>query len=413
MNNIQNIQCLLVTSIFPPLNGGSAVVYENLCRYAPVGTITVLTSWRDYATGKPIENWEESDKTAPYPIERIELLRPLAIQSKSRLHSLWSLLIHDIPLKTSILYKTIKIVQSRKINVICIGELNSGSWLGLICRWLFGCKIINYIHGEEVTTTTTYLFYGKSRKFYLQQADAIIAVSQFTRNALIDLMDVSPPKICVIENGVDTRKFVPGPKDSAIIQKYKIADKKILLTVGRLVERKGVDKTLYALPEIIKTIPNIHYLIVGTGEFQLRLEKIVAELSLEAYVTFTGRIPDEDLVKYYQTCDLFVMPNRELADHDTEGFGLVFLEANACKKAVIGGRAGGAVEAVQHEKTGLLVDGNNLDEIISAIITLLSDNNRRRDMEDTGYEIATNASWENKANRFFELCTSLLQDHQL
>lgn len=410
MSTSPKVCCLIITSIFPPINGGSAVVYENLCRYAPKDSAFVLTCWRNYATGKKIENWKKQDEKAQYPIKRIELLRPLSIQSKSRFHSLWLLMSYDLPQKVKILYQVSQFVRAHKINVICIGELVSGSWLGVACRAFFGCKVINYIHGEEVTTTTTYLLYGRNRKFYLNQADAIVAVSQFTYQALIRLMNTDPKKIHIIENGVDINRFIPGAKDQNILNKHQLMGKKILLTVGRLVKRKGIDKTLYALPKIIETIPDIHYLIVGTGEFRPQLNKIITELKLEQYVTFTDRIEDEDLVKYYQSCDLFLMPNRELADNDTEGFGLVFLEANACEKAVIGGRAGGAVEAVQDNKTGLLVDGNKSDEISQAVITLLTDDKRRETMEKEGLKVALDAGWEKKSARFFELCKNLLQD---
>jgi len=322
------------------------------------------------------------------------------------------LITNDFPLNIKILYQASQVIRANKINVICIGELVSGSWLGLVCRILFGCKIINYIHGEEVTTTTTYLLYGRNRKFYLNKADAIVAVSQFTHQALIGLMDTDPKKIHIIENGVDINKFIPGLKDNEILRKHKLTGKKILLTVGRLVQRKGIDKTLYALPKIIESIPDIHYLIVGVGEFRSQLDEIITELNLGKYVTFTDRIPDEDLVKYYQTCDLFVMPNRELTDHDTEGFGLVFLEANACEKAVIGGRAGGAVEAVQDGITGLLVDGNHPHEISKAVLDLLTNDKRRHTMENEGLKTAINASWGKKVSLFFEICKNLLQDKQ-
>jgi phosphatidylinositol alpha-1,6-mannosyltransferase len=410
MNELPKVRCLIITSIFPPLNGGSAVVYDNLCRFAPKDSMYVLTCWRNYATGKTIDSWKSVDESCNYPVYRIELIRPLSNHCSSRLQSILSLLHTDIPLKIKILYKTYQIIKAQKINLICIGELNSGSWLGLTCRLLFGCKTINYIHGEEITSTTTYLLYGRFRQFYLKKANAIVAVSQFTRNALIKQMQIDEKKIRVIENGVDIEKFFPGPKNVAILERYKLNNKKILLTVGRLVERKGIDKTLYALPEIIKSIPNIHYVIVGIGEFRPQLDKIVAELQLQNHVTFTNRVPEEDLVKYYQTCDLFIMPNRELADHDTEGFGLVFLEANACKKAVIGGRAGGAVEAVQHNKTGLLVDGNYPEEIAKAVIELITDDKRRQSMEKKGYTVAQNASWKKKAHQFYNFCQQLLQN---
>jgi phosphatidylinositol alpha-1,6-mannosyltransferase len=269
--------------------------------------------------------------------------------------------------------------------------------------------LINYIHGEEVTSTTTYLLYGRNREFYLKQADAVVAVSQFTKHALIKLMHVNPEKITVIENGVNTSKFHPAPKDEKLLAKHNLVNKKVILTVGRLVERKGVDKTILALPKIIQKIPDIHYLVVGTGEFSETLKKLVAEQNLTNFVTFAGRVSEGDLVKYYQSCDLFIMPNRELADHDTEGFGLVFLEANACKKPVIGGKAGGAVEAVKDGETGILVDGNNPDEIAAAVISLLNNPDLMSKMAQTGYELAIKSSWKNKTQLFYQLCDKLLQ----
>ncbi len=228
----------------------------------------------------------------------------------------------------------------------------------------------------------------------------------------MDIMDTDPNKIHIIENGVDIHKFVPGSKDFSILQKHNISDKKIIFTVGRLVERKGIDKTLYALPEIIKSIPDIHYLIGGSGEFRPQLEAIVDKLKLQDYVTFVGRIEEDDLVKYYQSCDLFLMPNRELADHDTEGFGLVFLEANACEKAVIGGRAGGAVEAVKDQQTGILVDGYQEQQIADAVVDLLSDQEKCQSIAKQGLINAQAASWEHKSENFFKLCTQLIQENK-
>lgn len=409
MNSETDVRCLIITSIFPPLNGGSAVVYDNLCQQAPPNTMVVLTCWRDYSTGNLITGWQERDQHSTYTIIRTELLRPLAVQSNSRFYSLFCLLAYDLPLKIQIALKVFSIVKKYNINIICIGELNSGSWIGLICKLLLKCKLINYIHGEEITSTTTYLLYGRNREFYLKQADAIVAVSQFTRDSLINLMHVNPEKITVIENGVDTTKFHPAPIDEQLLVRHNLKNKKILLTVGRLVERKGVDKTILALPKIIQEIPDIHYLVVGTGEYSDKLKHLVSELSITGYVTFAGRVSEADLIKYYQSCDLFIMPNRELADHDTEGFGLVFLEANACKKSVIGGKAGGAVEAVKDGKTGILVDGNNPEEIATAVISLLKNSTLRASMEKIGYELALNSSWKNKTRLFYQLCEKLLQ----
>lgn len=401
------MKCLLIASIFSPINGGSAVVYENICRNCPEGSIQVLAPWRHYCTGEVIDGWQAFDETANYAIHRIELLRPEMVTSKSLLHSLWLLLSTDIPLKLVVLWKTIRLVRKEKIDVVCIGELNSGSWFGLFCqRWL-GCKMVNYIHGEEITTDTTSRLYRRNRKKYLRLADAIVAASQFTRQALIEQMEVESYKIEVIENGVDIDRFFPAPKDQALFERYHLRGKRVVLSVGRLIERKGVDMTLRAMPKILEKCPNTHHLIVGEGEYRNQLRHIVQTLRLESHVTFTGAIPAEELAKHYQLCDVFVMPNRELSNHDTEGFGLVFLEANASRKAVVAGRAGGTVEAVRDGENGLLVDGTQVNEIAQAVIRLLTNQSLRQKMEQRGLAIARASSAAERAHQFYALCQRL------
>jgi len=398
------MKCLLITSIFPPIHGGSAVVYENICRYAPAGSVQVLAPWRHYATMEVLEDWEVYDTRAPYKVHRLELLRPPMVVAKSKLHSLWLFLTTDIPLKLRVLWSTTRIIRREGIDVVCIGELSSGSWLGVFCqRWL-GCRMINYIHGEEITTETSSRSFQRNRSRYLRQADGVVAVSNFTRQALIDLMRVDPEKIELITNGVDLNRFHPEPKSESLLQRYGLAGKQVLLTVGRLIPRKGFDMVLKALPQILEHCPDAHYLIVGEGPYRRDLERLVEEGNLKDHVTFSGRISEEELNAHYCLCDLFLMPNRELSDHDTEGFGLVFLEANACGKAVIGGRAGGVVEAVRDGENGLLVEGNDEQAIATITIRLLSNVELREKIETRGLGIARAASSKHNVLQFIEFC---------
>jgi len=370
--------------------------------------MTVLAPWRHYYTGDVIQGWRELDRKAPYKVYRVELLRPLIKHAGNLFQSIWRQLTTDLPLKVRLMWVTAALVKRENIDVVCIGELNSGSWLGLFCqRWL-GCKMISYIHGEEITTRTTYLSYGRLRGAYLRRADAVVAVSNFTRQALQDLMGVPSGKITLLENGVDSERFKPGPRPDRLVYRYGVEGKHVLLTVGRLVPRKGIDRTIEAMPRILREIPDAHYLIVGEGEYRAELESLVSARGLEDRVTFAGRVDDAELVDHYRLCDLFLMPNRELSDHDTEGFGLVFLEANACGKAVIGGRAGGAVEAVRDGQNGLLVDADEWAPIADAVIRLLTDETLRTRIETTGLEVARASSSAMGAMRFYELCCGLV-----
>jgi len=404
------MKCLFITSIFPPIHGGSAVVYESICRYAPLNSMFVLAPWRHYQTGEELEGWKEFDSNAPYPIHRIQLLRPQETLVRSRWHSLCLFLTIDIPLHYRVWKETAHIIQTEGIDVVCIGELISGSWLGFLAKHLLGCKMINYIHGEEITTINTYRFFGRNRRKYLHSNDAIVAVSNFTRQALIKQMNIPSEKIELITNGVDLNKFQPGPANPALISRYALEGKRILLSVGRLIPRKGFDTTIQALPAIIKAHPNIHYLIVGQGPYEERLRSLAVSLKVSAYITFAGKIADEELASHYHSCDLFLMPNRELSDRDTEGFGLVFLEANACGRAVIGGQAGGVVDAVKDGQNGLLVDGRNTEEVAETTINLLTNHALRQQIEKQGLKIAQNSSTTIGAQHFYRLCQDLLDE---
>lgn len=249
------IKCLIFASIFPPINGGSAVVYESLCQFGPKGSVHVLAPWRHYLTGEEITGWREYDAAAEFPIDRIEFLRPPLVNCRTLIHSLWLQIAVDLPIKLRVLWTAVKLVCRERIDVVCVCELNSGTWLGITLRRLLGIPFINYIHGEEITTESSYRVYGRRRREYLQRSDAVVAVSDFTRRQLIEQFGVAPERIELILNGVDAERFSPGQKDPALIERYGLADKLTILTVGRLVERKGIDMTLRALPEILREGP--------------------------------------------------------------------------------------------------------------------------------------------------------------
>lgn len=403
-------KCLLVTSIFPPIHGGSAVVYENAAQFTPPASVHILAPWRHYQDGKILEGWQEFDKKVRYPVHRVELIRPPMIKTHSALHSLWVFLTIDLKIRFNVFKKVAHLVRRENIKVICIGELEAASWIGVWAKYWLGCKVINYIHGEEITSDAPYRFFKKRRQRYLNAADSIIAVSDFTRQALIEQMQIDPEKIELIKNGVNLNAFKVKPKCQDLLDRYQLNGKKILLSVGRLVPRKGFDHTIKALPAIIKKCPDTMYLLVGVGEYKEELVRLAKEHNVENNIIFAGRISEKELADHYNLCDIFVMPNRELANHDTEGFGLVFLEANACGKAVVGGRAGGAVEAVRDGDNGLLIHGDNIDEIAQAITKLLTDEQLREQIERQGLKIAKASSSETRAHQFYQLCQNLTEE---
>ncbi|QAU35404.1 glycosyltransferase [Janthinobacterium sp. 17J80-10] len=406
------VRCLMIASTFPPIHGGSAVVYENLCARMPTGSIRVLSAKFNYLTNREISDWHKHDKATSFPVERTKLLRPLMMPPPANIFvSLYRLLCKDVPLYARIFLKAARIVRRHDINIVCIGELVTGSWIGIALRKFFGTKLIIYVHGEEITTATGGRLHGMRRQRYLAEADKVVAVSAFTCDALTHEMSMPPNRISLIQNGVDTDRFTPGPPVADLIARHNLLGKKIILTVGRLVPRKGVDKAIMAMSEVRKKIPEVHYLVVGDGDYRAELVHLIAEHRLSDCITLVGKVSDDELVNYLRTCDIFLMPNRTMPDGDTEGFGLVFREANACRKPVIGGRAGGAVEAVIDGKTGMLVNGTDPQEIAGAIIKLFSDPRLVSAMSDYGYRIAQENNTQSMAEKFLTICERLLREH--
>ena len=404
------MKILLIASRVPPLVGGAPVVYWNICRHLK-DEIVVLATWRFYEDGREFKGWRESDSQEPFEVQRIELLRPLIKPAtRNPLVPFWRLIFEDWLLRLRVARAALRVVDATGADVVCLGDLYGLSWLGEYLRRKRNMPVVHYIHGEEVTTGSGSRFYGRRSMDTLRKAEAVVAVSSFTRDELI-CRKVKPERIHVITNGVNLEQFSPGPKDSEILARHNIKKKKVLLTIARVEERKGHDKVIQALPQILRAIPDVVYLVVGKGGYLETLEALAKDLGVKDKVIFAGRVPWVDLPRYYRSCDVFIMPNRTLSNGDTEGFGLVFLEANACAKPVIGGKAGGVPDAIANGETGILVDGNSVEEIADAAIPLLNNQELAERMGQAGYKRALSCSWANKAKEFREICINLAKPH--
>jgi phosphatidylinositol alpha-1,6-mannosyltransferase len=165
-----------------------------------------------------------------------------------------------------------------------------------------------------------------------------------------------------------------------------------------MVPRKGHRAAVQAFAKVATEFPEAHYLIGGTGPEESRIRQQVQDLGLENRITFAGFIPGEQLPELYNLCDVALLANRQEADGDIEGFGIVFLEANAAGKPVIGGRSGGAIEAIEHGVTGYLINPDDPDEIAAALRKLLSDRSLRERLGAAGRErVISEFQWQTRA----------------
>jgi phosphatidylinositol alpha-1,6-mannosyltransferase len=208
--------------------------------------------------------------------------------------------------------------------------------------------------------------------FTLRRADALLSNSDFTRDTLVDLLGVDPDRIALTYPTVDEQRFRPGlPADDLRARLGLRPAQPLILSVGRLMKRKGFDNVIRALPSLVQQGIDAHYAVIGIGEEQGYLQGLVDDLGLQDRVHLLGHVPYEDLPRWYCACSLFAMPNRDIGG-DTEGFGLVFLEAAAAGRPSLAGIAGGTGSAVVDGVTGLRVDGESVDAIRQGVVRLLT-----------------------------------------
>ncbi len=204
----------------------------------------------------------------------------------------------------------------------------------------------------------------------------------------------------VFNNGTDPNIFYP--KDVRNLkQKLGLGKNKILLTITRLVRRKGIDRVIKALSNVVEKHPDLVYMIVGDGPEKEYLNGLVSQNKLEKYVYFRGKVPYSELNDYYNLCDVFVMPSRTI-EPDVEGFGIVFLEAGACSKPVIGTFSGGIPDAIAHGKTGLLVEETDINQLSEAILRLFDDEELAARLGKEGRKrILEKSNWDVIAEKMF------------
>lgn len=230
------------------------------------------------------------------------------------------------------------------------------------------------------------------RRVAIQQATKLFPVSRFTAELLKDL-GAAEETIVTVPNGTDPNRFRPMMVDD-LKERHGISNRPIILSVGRLAPRKGFDTVIEALPQILHEFPKLCYVLVGDGPDRGRLEGLVQKEGLQGSVKFIGRVDWAELPKWHNVADVFVTPSRN-APPSVEGFGIVFLEANACGKPVIGARTGGIPDAVLDGETGLLVEADRPNELAAALHTLLSDHDYATRLGNFGRErVLESGTWD-------------------
>jgi phosphatidylinositol alpha-1,6-mannosyltransferase len=355
------MKVLLLTQSFPPPSEAGSVQYLfRIFSALPPQSAMIVTGNAEPARSK------EFDRNFPQRIIRFPFIAHVVTgHRRSKFARACEYLLWPLVAAWTI-------VRERP-DVVHIGEFNVASVTALLAKKFVRLPYVLFTHAEEITYITTRPLYLRLLKAVLRNADAIITVSEYTRGVLHEL-GAAPESIHKVlpPVGESNRAPVDSAALDALRANYSIGKNRVLLTVGRLVNRKGHTSVIEALPFILESFPETLYVIVGTGPEEQRLKDLVLRAGLQDRILFTGRVDESELACWYEICDIMVMPNRYLSEtRDTEGCGIVFLEASAHGKPVIGGRDGGVADAILDGRTGFTIDGTDAAMLAEKVCYLL------------------------------------------
>lgn len=296
------------------------------------------------------------------------------------------------------------IVRQRGIKRVAFGAAAPLAWMSSTLRKAGAQRIVALTHGHEVWWAKVFPFNLILRRIGTT-TDSLTYLGDFTRSAISKALTAkSAAAMQKIAPGIDVDHFT-SVDATALRRSLGLGEKKVIVSVGRLVHRKGQDFLIKSMPQITKQVPNAHLLLVGQGPYRAHLEKLVIKLCLQKNVSFIGRIQYKDLPGYICVGDIFAMPSRSrFGGLEVEGLGIVYLEASSCGLPVIAGASGGAPDAVIEGVTGFVVDGTNTNQIADRAIQLLSDENLCQEMGSAGRAwIEKEWRWQIWASKFSQL----------
>jgi phosphatidylinositol alpha-1,6-mannosyltransferase len=366
---------LVLTDNFPPRVGGIANVVALFCRSFPPEQISVIAPRA--SQGRTIWDTGSNADAAAFDAAQRYRIRRIAYAGTMKKTHLTLLSLANLFMHALWAY------WRDKCSLVVFGKVWPIAAIGPLLR-RFGIRYVAYCHGSEVMDP----FGPRKERVRLNAmlaADCVIANSAYTREYIIG-KGVPSEQVVVIHPKVDIERFDVAVDVEAFKSREGIAGKRTILTVGRLMERKGQHVVIQAMRRVLDEFPDAVYVAVGVGPDRERLESLANELGVADHVRFPG---DRNTLEFYHACDLFIMPSLDFTSKgDIESFGIVFLEANVCKKPVIGGRNCGMMDSVLDGETGLLVDPQNIDEVADAMLRLLRDRAFAEKLGRQGYERA-------------------------
>lgn len=295
--------------------------------------------------------------------------------------------------------------RSMKADLVLIGQVLPLGTVAWALSFLPGFKYGIFFHGLDFSLALASLRKRFITKLILQRANLIVCANSEVERLLLEFNKSSQEKTIIINPGADLGSVDLEVKEN-LTQKYNLAGKKIILSLGRLVRRKGFDQVIKALDKL--DFDNYLYLIVGQGEDREYLHNLARESSKTNKILFLSDLSEAEKWSCLSLCDIFVMPSRNIKG-DFEGFGIVYLEANLLAKPVIAGDSGGVRDAVVHNLNGLLVDPESTEDLTQALDLLIKNEALAKELGEGGRARAlADFNWSGQAKKLFIKITNEL-----
>jgi phosphatidyl-myo-inositol dimannoside synthase len=373
---------LLVTNDFPPRRGGiQSYLGEFVGRLVDAGSHSVTVYAPQW---KGADTFDDSAAAAGYRVVRHPgtlMLPGPAVDARMR-----------------------RLIADHGADTVWFGAAAPLALLARRARAAGAKRVLASTHGHEVGWSMLPVARSVLRRIG-EDTDVVTFVSRYTRSRFAPAFGPAA-SLEYLPPGVDTDRFRPDLTARAELRaRYGLGERPTVVCVSRLVPRKGQDILIRALPSIRRRVDGAALVIVGGGPYLDSLRKLTRECGVDDHVTFTGGVPAAELPAHHALADVFAMPCRTRGGGmDVEGLGIVFLEASSTGIPVVAGDSGGAPEAVQHNKTGLVVDGTSVGEVATAVGDLLADRDRAALMGASGRDwVVSQWRWDTLAARLAEL----------
>lgn len=371
------MRVLVITNDLPPRVGGIQYYVEQLALgMSAAGDDVILY-------GSCYEGDAEWDASVPFRVVR-EPTATLLPGPRTLRHSL-------------------RLVQHMDPDVVVFGAAFPLGLLGPVIRRRTGVPYVGFTHGLEVSSARM-PGGGRLLRRIGRDAAAITFVSHWCEAELRSQFGPGP-RYAMLPPAVDPEVFNASVDGTLVRERYGLGDDPVVVCVSRVVERKGQDQLIRALPDIRRRVPGARLLIVGGGPHLPALAELARSTGVVDHVTITGEVPQSELPSHFAAGDVFAMPCRErIGGLEVEAFGIVFIQAQAIGRPVVAGNIGGVPDALVPGETGVLVDGTDRDAVADSVASLLGDPDRATRMGGAAAKFVSDGfTWEQRTRELRSL----------